>query len=307
VGRPAARVAAGRLPGDRVQGRLKEGRYHFEVGRLECLAVSDGGLAAEPPEVPAEILFANAPRDELEAALRDAGDQALWSEWVEEMTCTLVATDRQRILIDAGAGDLDPGTGRLLANLNGEGLSPSDIDLVVLTHGHPDHIGGLVDADGSSVFANARLVISRDEWAFWMARGAVAGAPPVADSFVESAVRIFGAVEGQLDFVDGAVRLAPGIRCLPAPGHTPGHLAVDVSSGEARLLLLGDALIHPLHVAHPEWHTAFDVDPDATTTARRMLCDEAAAGGRLVQAFHFPFPGLGRIARVDGGYAWTRA
>ena len=119
--------------------------YRFSVGGFECLAVSDGALVSEPPEAPGPILFANAPPADLDAAVRESGGSTPWTRWTEEITCLLVDTGTQKILVDAGAGGLDPATGRLVENLADAGVAPSDIDMVILSHGHPDHVGGLVD------------------------------------------------------------------------------------------------------------------------------------------------------------------
>lgn len=283
------------------------GIHRFTVGSFECFALGDGAIESEPPEVPAEVLFANAPRDDLAAALRASGDTALWTRWTEELTCVLAAAGRHRVLIDAGGGDLAPGTGTLFGALAAACVSPTDVDLVVLTHAHPDHVGGLVDGGGSSAYPNARLILSRSEWRFWMEGQAEASLPRGAEFLAESARRTLHIVQPQIELVDDDADVVPGVRLQGTPGHTPGHLAVRLSSAGERLLVVGDALLHPLHVSHPVWVSSFDVDPEATTRTRVLLCAQAASVGCVVHAFHFPFPGLGRIARVEGGHTWMKA
>jgi len=282
--------------------------FRFAVGDFECLAVSDGALVSGPPESPGPVLFANAPPAEVEAAVRESGGPTPWTEWIEEMTCLLVDTGPQHILVDAGAGALDPGTGRLVENLAGAGVAPSDIDAVILSHGHPDHIGGLVAGGGSLLFPAARVLLSKEEWRFWMEGDAERALPAESGAFlVEFAGRTLPVIEHCLELVDGEGEPYSGVRYLPTPGHTPGHLAVELSSRGERLLVIGDLAVHPLHVAHPEWHTVVDTDPVVVARTRRTLYAKAAGEACLVHAFHFPFPGLGRVRATSAGYSWAGA
>jgi glyoxylase-like metal-dependent hydrolase (beta-lactamase superfamily II) len=282
--------------------------YRFTVGDFECLAVSDGALVSEPPEAPGPILFANAPPADLDAALQESGVETPWTYWTEEMNCLLVDTGAQRVLVDAGAGGLDPATGRLIENLADADVAPSDIDMVILSHGHPDHVGGLVDADGSLAFPTARVLLSRREWKFWMEGEADRVLPAETAAFlIEFARQTFPILQRCLELVDEEGEPFNGVRYWPTPGHTPGHLAVELWSRGERLLFIGDLVLHPLHVVHPEWHSVFDADPVLVAQTRRRLLAEAADEACMVHAFHFPFPGLGRISATNTGYSWTGA
>ena len=282
--------------------------YRFSVGSFECLAISDGALVSEPPEPPGPILFANAPPADLEAAIRDSGGSTPWTQWTEEITCLLVDTGTQKILVDAGAGGLDPATGRLVENLADAGVAPADVDMVIVSHGHPDHVGGLVDSDGSLVFPTARVLLSRREWRFWMEGEADRALAAEMGAFlVEFTGMTFPVLRHCLELVDEEVEPFAGVRFLPTPSHTPGHLAVELSSRGERLLSIGDLVLHPLHVAHPAWYSAFDADPVLVTKTRRALFAKAADEACLVHAFHFPFPGLGWIRATSAGYSWTSA
>ena len=286
-----------------------DARHHrFSVGAFECLAVSDGALVSEPPEAPGPILFANAPPAELDAAVRESGGSTPWTRWTEEITCLLVDTGSQRLLLDSGAGRLDPATGRLVENLADAGVAPSDIDMVILSHGHPDHVGGLVDAHGSLVYPRARVLLSKKEWRFWTEGEADRVLPAETGAFlVEFARQTLPMVQACLEFVNEDDEPFSGVRCLPTPGHTPGHIAVELSSRGEGLLYLADLVLHPLHVVHPEWHSVFDADPVLVTQTRRTLFAKAAGVACLVHAFHFPFPGLGRIRATSTGHAWAGA
>jgi glyoxylase-like metal-dependent hydrolase (beta-lactamase superfamily II) len=287
---------------------MDAGHFRFSIGALDCIAVSDGALVWGPPDdpPPATVLFANAPQAEADAAAEEAGETLPWTHWTEYCTCLVIDTGPQRILVDAGAGELDPGTGRLIANLAGADVAPSDIDTVILSHGHPDHIGGLVDRDGSPIFPAARVLVSRKEWRFWMEGEAERVLSDESAAFLVGFARqTFPALQHCLELVDEEVELSSGVRCLPAPGHTPGHLAVELSSRTRRLLIVGDLVLHPLHVEHPEWYSVVDADAVRLEQTRRALFAKAADEACLVHAFHFPFPGLGRLSTRDTGWRWT--
>ena len=287
---------------------MDAGHLRFSVGALDCIAVSDGALVCGPPDdpPPASVLFANAPQAEVEAALEEAGETLPWMQWTEEITCLLVDAGGQRILIDAGAGELDPETGRLIEHLAGAGVAPADIDAVIISHGHPDHIGGLVTGDGALAFPAARIFLSKTEWEFWMGGEAERVLPAeVAAMLVGFACKTLPLIEDRVELIDEEAELFPGVRCLPMPGHTPGHLALELWSRSEQLLVVADAILHPLHVDHPEWHAVVDADPVLVAQTRRALLAKAAAEACLVHAFHFPFPGLGRVSAHDSGWRWT--
>ena len=138
----------------------------FNVGDFSCSIISDGIFSYQHP---AEILFANAPRAELAKSLADWNvDLPSWDSWDSGYSCLLVETGNERVLVDTGAGSFGPSTGKLLENLAAVDVAPTDIDIVVLTHAHPDHCGGLLDDGGRPVFASARHLISKTEWDFWL-------------------------------------------------------------------------------------------------------------------------------------------
>jgi glyoxylase-like metal-dependent hydrolase (beta-lactamase superfamily II) len=272
------------------------------------MAVSDGTHTYAPPMFPppTTLLFTNAPKEQLEQALRGHNlEPAQWAEWISPYICLFVNTGKHCVLVDTGAGALAPSTGRLLQNLSAAGVVCEDIDTVVLTHGHPDHTGGNTDAEGTPTFRNARYVMSKDEWEFWTSGEAEEKLDEhVKQVLVGFAQKNLPPIRGQLDLVDQEMEIVPGIRAVSAPGHTPGHMALAISSRGEQLLCISDVALHPIHLEQPEWCAAVDFAPEQVVSTRRRLLNKAAEEKALVLAFHFPFPGLGHVFPKRDGWQW---
>ncbi len=272
------------------------------------MAVSDGTHTYAPPTFPppATFLFTNASGRSLEQVLRRHNlESERWAEWVSPYICLVINTGEHRVLVDTGANGLGPDTGRLLQNLRTERIEPEDIDTVILTHGHPDHIGGNTDSEGKLIFPNARYVMWKDEWDFWNSEEAERKLEEhVREILLGYARKNLPPIQGQLRLVNQETEILPGIRAIAAPGHTPGHMAVAISSGGELLLCLSDTVLHPIHLEQPDWHAAVDFAPQQVIATRHRLLNRAATEKALVLAFHFPFPGLGHVVPERGAWQW---
>jgi glyoxylase-like metal-dependent hydrolase (beta-lactamase superfamily II) len=196
------------------------------------------------------------------------------------------------------------------ASLQRAGFQTSDIDTGVLSHGHPDHIGGLLAEDGSVMFPNARILMSRREFDLWhesalrqrLGSGAVYGNPHMEEIMVAWIDRYLIPISDRLEWVEAESEIAPGITLFAAPGHTPFHLGVSIASGSETLLYAGDAFALPEHVAHPEWTSSFDLDRTQTVATRGKLLDRAASDHSRV--FHYHFAHVGAVTRRGNGFEW---
>lgn len=313
---PGRTIAQGSTP---VASPVAAAPYRFELGSFSVTAVSDGAFSFPIPgfDMPLERLyFADAPEDELEAVLRQEG-LGDWLDAPEQATATIaitplvVDTGANLVLIDTGVGPSAPlpGTGQLLASLEAAGIAAADIDTVVFTHAHVDHVLGAVDADGALTFPNARYVMAKGEHDFWTSDERLAQVFPdaaTAETAGGAFLAILPALEPSLELIDenAGGEVVPGLRLLPTYGHTPGHCAIVVGSEGNQLLATGDAITHPLHVAHPDWNFAADTLFGQGDVSRRGMLDLAAGAGMLVQVSHLPFPGLGRIVAAGDAFRW---
>ena len=265
--------------------------FPFRVGRFHGLALLDGTFT-----YPAELFFANQPKALYAAETIDV-----------PYICLYVDTGRERVLVDTGAAGFGPTTGNLPRLLQTAGIDRQSIDIVVLSHGHPDHIGGNLDADGALAFPRARHVMLQQEWEYWDSAPSLDELPAadwLKQIVTNTANRNLPPIRRQLDLLPEGGPVTSGISAFATPGHTPGHMALEISSEGERLLFLGDVVLHPLDVEYPETVAVVDHQPERMVATRRQLLGRAAAEGTLVMASHFPFPGLGYVTSSGSGWRW---
>jgi glyoxylase-like metal-dependent hydrolase (beta-lactamase superfamily II) len=278
----------------------------FMVGDIECTAVADGTL-----DYTADALFTNAPKESVEQVVREHELQP--EEIPLSFTGLVINTASHRVLVDTGLGaGVVPSAGGLLENLRAEGIGPEDIDTVILTHGHLDHIGGNADAQGNLTFPKARYVMWKEDWDFWTSEstldkldaGQLYGAPELDAMIGASARQNLPPLLDQIDIIERETEIVAGVHAIPAPGHTPGHMGLLISSGDEQALHLADTVLHPIHLERPEWYPLYDLQQEQAASTRRQLLDRAAAENALVLSYHFPFPSLGYLSQKDKGWQW---
>jgi glyoxylase-like metal-dependent hydrolase (beta-lactamase superfamily II) len=279
------------------------GHYRFTIGNIVATVLSDGNISGPPT-----VYAGDAPEAELEEVLRRA---FLPTDLMTlNLNTLLLEIDGRRVVLEAGAGTtMGPNGGRLFANLDAIGLSRNDIDLVVISHTHPDHVGNLLMPDGSRAFPRATIMAPRADWAFFIEGEPDLSYMPVPADFRQRfAANIRASLEpfsADIELYEAGTDILPGLTTIAAPGHTPGMATFLVQSGSEQLLLTADLAYHPVVNIDRNWRPGPDRDAEAAAIARQRIFDRAAADRMLVLGFHYPFPGLGRILRTDNAYAWV--
>lgn len=296
---PGAKRA--RAAADMQDGQMA-GFYRFMLGDFEITVLSDGAYT-----LPTDLLAHERPREEVKAYLEshflDPGSR------LSHVNIPLINTGEELILVDmgGGAGFLE-GAGRLIENMEAAGYAPDDVDKVVLTHAHPDHLWGLLDDFDDAWFPEAEFIIADAEWDFWATDAALKRLPEMFQSFAAGASRRLPMMEDTLTRVSGDHEIAPGIATLQTPGHTPGHMSLRIESGGESLIVTADAVTHPyMSFEHPDWHPATDLDAATGEASRRKILEMAATDRSMILSYHISFPGLGNVAREGAAYRFVPA
>ena len=276
-----------------------KGYLTYKIGDAEITALYDG--IWEKPHDPAFI--ANASVDDVKAAMVKAG---LPADFVSiPFTVVVVKNGGKTVLCDSGTGgQVQPTAGKMMANMKAAGIDPSRIDTILISHFHPDHIFGLMEKETNKpVFPNAEIVVSDAEYKFWTDPTAIDRLPEARKGLARRIQAAFPTWKN-IKQVSGEPDVAPGIRFVLAPGHTPGHRAFHLSSGSGQLMISNDtAYVPALVVANPGWHGQYDQDAATAEASRRKLLDRVIAEKMPICGYHFPFPGAGTISKDGTGYA----
>jgi len=281
-------------------GPARPTHYRFALGGFEVTTLLDGAIELEGPH---PIFGEDQPADAVEAL---AEANFLPADRMEiAFTPVLVNTGDHLVLFDSGNGPgRRPNAGRLAEVIRAAGHDPEAVDTVVITHFHPDHIGGLMEAD-APVYPEARYATAEVEYDFWTKEERLSGP-------TEGVARLTRAnvvpLAERMRFLKDESEVVPGIRAIAAFGHTPGHMAFHIESEGERLLLWADTANHyVLSVQRPDWHVRFDMDKEAASATRRRLFDMAASERLPVIGYHMPFPAVGFIDRTDESWRWVPA
>jgi glyoxylase-like metal-dependent hydrolase (beta-lactamase superfamily II) len=263
------------------------------IGDFTVTAISDGYLTASLD------FLSNIDACDASRMQRDAGQN---EPSAVHINCYVVQGAGHAVLIDAGAGGIKQWGGRLQANLLLAGITPSSIDTILLTHAHPDHVGGLVDNAGHVAFPNAELVVHQRELGFWQDDGNLARASERARGNFLIARQVFDAYRDKLRVFDKGEVIA-GISAMPLPGHTDGHTGYILESTEQSLLVWGDIVHFPhIQIERPDVSIAFDQDPSLAASTRSRLLDRVSSEQILVAGMHLGKLGFARIEKTAGSY-----
>ncbi|MEX3010870.1 MBL fold metallo-hydrolase [Hoeflea sp. TYP-13] len=292
VGHAAAPKAGAQVPG----------LYRFTVGEFEVTAILDGYLNTDSE------LISGYEETEARAAHRTVRRPFTSTEMKIAVNGYVVNTGEKLLVIDCGTADfLGPTAGRFHDGLTGAGYRPSQIDAVLTTHLHLDHVGGLSTKEGEALFPDAELISNKSEWDFWHDDGARAQAPDAVKGFFDIARMMVRPYQKRITMTEPGKEIVPGIEAISMPGHTPGHMGFLLTSGNESLLIWGDLLHFPqLQFAQPDWSVAFDVDQELARQTRAGLLDRAAADETPVLGMHLDFPGLGHVIRENGNYRYLQ-
>ncbi|MEO1603285.1 MAG: MBL fold metallo-hydrolase [Pseudomonadota bacterium] len=280
--------------------------YRFRIGELIGTVVSDGILPLGDPTAS----FMGPTPEDMRAML--ARNFLPTDNAVLEQNILVVDAGSQRILFDTGMGTsqmFGPTPGKLMSSLAAAGIEPASITAIVCTHGHCDHVWGIMSDAGERIFPNAEIWISEADFDFWTDEAKLSATDPAwMPAFVEGARRNLMPNQDRMRFFKDGEEFLPGLQALFAPGHTVGHTAFIVTSGSDTLAVIGDLTHHHVILLEtPLTQFAFDTDPAQSAETRVRVLDMIAAQRLPMIAYHFPWPGIGHVEKVGEGFRYHPA
>jgi len=283
-------------------GKQNAGFYRYKVGTHEVTVVTDGANRFRFPDA----FVVNKNRDEVNAAWA-----ALYGEkdqMVVPYSPIVVNTGSKLVVIDTGTSEANfertkGAAGQFHSNLKASGINPDQVDTVIISHFHGDHINGLLDKDNKLAFPKAEVLVPAPEWKYFMDDTEMAKQTTDRMKGVFAGLRkVFDALGRKVTQYEAGKEVAPGITSVATHGHTPGHMSFVIAQGNGKVFVQSDVTNNPLFVRNPGFHLMFDQDPQAAEATRRKTYDMLVAEKMMVQGFHYPFPALAHIEKSGDGY-----
>jgi len=305
----AAAVTAGSLIASATRatapatGKQAPGFYRYKIGDFEVTSFNDGFVKV--PKLDSFVV--NQPLESIQKVVEESFIPK--DDVRVPFNPLLVNTGSKLVLFDTGFGDNGaPTQGALLANMSAAGVDPKAVDVVIISHFHPDHISGIRQKDGAANFPNAEIMVPAGEWTYWNDSSEIDKTLPAWKGAFANVKRVFDPVARNVKQFEFGKELVPGITSVDARGHSPGHAAFIISSGNAKLMYIADVTNHPaIFARNPEYRLWADMIPDQALTTRRKLLDMLAAERMPMTGYHYPFPAVGYIARLGNGYDFRPA
>jgi glyoxylase-like metal-dependent hydrolase (beta-lactamase superfamily II) len=288
-------------------GTQNAGWYRYKVGTHEITVVTDGVNRFKFPDG----FVVNKSRAELNEGLAAAFMQPAPDEYVSPYTPIVINTGSKLIVMDTGTGDANferskGATGQFTNNLKAAGIDRGQIDIVIISHFHGDHINGLLTADNKPAFPNAEIMVPAAEWKYFMDDAEMGRQTSDRMKGVFTGLRkVFDTLGRKVTQYESDKEVAPGITSVATHGHTPGHHSFVIASGNDKVFVQADVTHTPLFVRNPGWHVMFDQDPNMAEATRRKIYDMLVAEKMMVQGFHYPFPSRAFIEKTSIGYRET--
>ncbi len=270
------------------------------VGDMTLDVLSDGNLV-----LPGSFIFDPMPKDQLMPILDRLGQP--FDTLTPPCNLSLLRGNGRVVLFDAGSGtEFMPTAGKMLDAMDALGVGPDDVTDLVFTHGHPDHLWGVLDDFGDALFTNATHYIGQAEWDYWTDPNTVSTIDSSRQAFAVGAERRLQVVSDQMTFFNDGDEVVPGVGARLTPGHTPGHMAFEVRADNNAALIVGDSIGNDhIALARPDWLSGSDQDPALAATTRVGLINDLVAAQMPIVGFHLGHGGMGRIEKAADGFTFV--
>ncbi|MDA3887647.1 MAG: MBL fold metallo-hydrolase [Allgaiera sp.] len=272
----------------------------LEIGQTRIETLSDGHLV-----LPRTFVLGDAPQPDADEILASQG--VTGQSFAPPCNLTLLRDGTNTVLFDAGSGpDFQPTAGKLSAALDAVGVAPGDVTHLVFTHGHPDHLWGVLDDFGDPLFSGAQHLMGAAEFAYWRDPDTLGGIGAARQAFAVGARRRLDLLAERITEVRDGQEILPGVTARASHGHTPGHMSYVLHQGRDSVMVLGDAVTNAhLGFLRPGWPSGSDQDPDRAAKARVALLDQLAQDKMRLIGFHLPGAGIGRAEKTADGYRFV--